>query len=1375
MNLNYDSATDRLNGSIFFDKNSTDTFKTQGIYVFEKVPGTNSQFQAELNKFQVFNTNGFITYPKYSATELLITNIQLVNVSSSFNTKWIYATDIEKYFYTGMWVYFEGLNSYHNTDFDTIVSSEYQVRKIMAVEPGRVLVYTETANNVALPAFTPGSTKKIIPINVIEVQQSYQGAPKTTSLPLDSSSANQNTTTDTAEPAWNETGLNAKLYADKKLSLVDNSDNTGIYTVDKVTKTRYRYYTKISPTLYTPVAGDKFILEFEFKTSRILLHNASTTFTESGVGNDTITLTYVPKFLKVGDTIIAQTKTVAVNASNQATLTITAIDYTTNIITVNSTSLVNQTVDCYLFLATNKFIITQDILLDNNNTYSLPLTYWSIVNQYNDILTSLPGGVRLEYLKDTDELFITSDYTDNFTSLKIKKQTSAGVDTQYTVAGRVYEVYPIFVKENLTSENHQSANSSVYSRKIIFSNIDDFGLNIVINGKRYDVDFDTNINNTVSDFITAYQTNLSLLGIDIVASTTVTTNDTLTITGQYANVPVIIDMDMGDLSVYKIKYKDIEFNNIKSQLLITINATDYAVPFNTNDATTVTSWVNTYKNILKTLGIIVSNVTNVLSFDIVDSLMEFDITYNIGYIPKSGDLSVYETLYATNASGSVIAGNEIKVNTGTYNFLTFYSTGQKITISGATKLPQNKSYNIIGLKSDTIHLSYQGAYWNDPTGVGYTTINIISDYFIRFPKDGLQDINNNIKFNWSFKKTKIDDFFLYDFSGSQLSPWTDGFPAYSGPMPLCGDNGEVELKLIKEPNKDIRYVAEPTKQQTVFEQIEYTIPFTDEDEDLTVEPSPLQVFMGYNASYESWSKARLYLSLIEDVTYNLTSSNVVGTNGINPVYEEDTVVSADDLWVFKDNYVEIQNGVGINFLSQGFKPNQIIEFSASDDNVDDKQIATLLNAGLKYQISEVTLTRIYFTTNVIEEISVKKVAKTTLPYYDEFQNSLFEFRTLNVVITVAPRIVAYFDVYGESEQEDERFKIAINNRNLNVLKLQDFFIFKSVDISEKGIDWTFMNRKRKELLEIYPEIFNNLGAYKSVIQAINFFGYNDLTFTEYFQNINPESKKFGQIFNMELLNIFDKSVKGFEYSNLAYENLRNEGYRKTNLFSLNYRITDTEGNFISAYSLEEVKTKLIGLKKWLTENILPVGTKILDINGKYQQQMNLVLKHENYMTRSFRIEEYGCPVDFEVTGYVQPISMGSDTYDISVKFFSAAPVDWFEYNIRTFYLEEWDGSLLYTSNSYVYHEGKTYKSTASIALNEEPGISGNWLEVTLDSLPNVQTLKDYQYDINLGTSFTVNKLIDPHFVIEVMWHSGYGISHITKKTFSVISNFFDTL
>jgi hypothetical protein len=47
---------------------------------------------------------------------------------------------------------------------------------------------------------------------------------------------------------------------------------------------------------------------------------------------------------------------------------------------------------------------------------------------------------------------------------------------------------------------------------------------------------------------------------------------------------------------------------------------------------------------------------------------------------------------------------------------------------------------------------------------------------------------------------------------------------------------------------------------------------------------------------------------------------------------------------------------------------------------------------------------------------------------------------------------------------------------------------------------------------------------------------------------------------------------------MGLNNSKDNNYRKTNLYALNYKITDTKGNFINAYSLEEVRYKLTALK-----------------------------------------------------------------------------------------------------------------------------------------------------------------------------------------------------
>jgi hypothetical protein len=122
MNFNYDDVAQIWNSSIIFEKNSTQTFKSESIFTFEKVAGSDNTLQAYLNKFQVFNTNGLLSFPIFDAVPLVITNIIGVNAASTYSTKWVYAAGIELTFYPGMWVYFTGLDGFLNTDFDTVVS-----------------------------------------------------------------------------------------------------------------------------------------------------------------------------------------------------------------------------------------------------------------------------------------------------------------------------------------------------------------------------------------------------------------------------------------------------------------------------------------------------------------------------------------------------------------------------------------------------------------------------------------------------------------------------------------------------------------------------------------------------------------------------------------------------------------------------------------------------------------------------------------------------------------------------------------------------------------------------------------------------------------------------------------------------------------------------------------------------------------------------------------------------------------------------------------------------------------------------------------------------------------------------------------------------
>ena len=1335
MNLKYDENTDILNGKIFFDKNSTDTYKTQAFYLFEKIQGSSNLFDSvTLDRFQLFNTEGFEIIPSNGLTNFIINDIKKSNDNANFYTKQIYITDIHLVAKQQQYLYFTGLESFDSTYYDNFISGEIQLHQILKVENNRILINIGQDNSNAIPSFSYSINKKINFVNVIECTE--------------------------VSELQNETNFDTLIYKNKKLSLltnIKNNINDGLYTVFESSFYKNKYFYDIpSSIILTPVVNDKIKLDITLLTDRILFYDGTVNFVASS--NYIEFSAYIPKFLKVGQQIVAYDDTFSLLVNNQQTLTITSIDSITNRIYVSNT-LSNQNTVTKFYLATNVFSIEQDIVLDNNNLYSVPVTYQSIVNEYKTYLNNL--GIDLEYLESTDALKISGLSTSLYFSVDMYYTTN-NITSQLSLTLDNFFVYPLTVNENLIEKQKIEKNSSIYNKKIIINTLDNFGFNLLINNKLYDVDSDVTITDTLNDQYNLYNIELSDKGIIVTQSTTNITNDTLTFTTVYPNIPLFIEHKLGDFTNYLIPYKTFVFNdtfiinNIKTQLLIIINGRNFSVPFDTDDVTTVTNQKTTYTNLLKnefnldiTNDLFFSN-TNAIQFNTPDFEKTFDISYNIGYIPKSGDFSVLEidSFFQNSITGTVLSGNEINITPGTYNFYNYFSVGQKISINESNYNLQNTSYNIIGLTDSKINLSYQGAFFNDSNN-----INIVASDFITYPKNGISVLNEPTKLKWSQKQTQNDNFFIYDFSGQHIIN-------YTGPIPLCDTDGSVELKLNKFYNINPIYNNDPTKQRTVFDKLIFDIPFIDSTV-TEIEPEPMQVFIGYNSKQEGTNKARLYLEQKENISFTLQSNT-----------------NTDDLQVFNNDTVELQNlttQIDLNIL--GFKKGQIISFSFDDDNSDNRKIATLNNAGKKFKIKNVVNNKITITTLFENETSIKTVAKTTFPYYDiDGITELTENRALTITMKVVDKIIAYFDIYGESEGEDERHDINLNNRNLNILKMQDYFIFKEVDIKEKGIDQIILNRKRKELLEIYPEMFNNIASYKSVIQAINFFGYNDLSFTEFYQNINPESNKFGQLYNIDLNNIFDKVIKGQEYSNMGLNNSKDNNYRKTNLYALNYKITDTKGNFINAYSLEEVRYKLTALKNWLTENILPFGTKITDINGKYNMDTDITLKHESYKVQTFKIEEYSKPVDFSISGYNIPVTTGSDIFNINVKFDINESIDWCDFNIRTFNIQVQDRNNTYLPNVKVYQNNKIQKSvtTTAVPIEEEPGFSQFWETSVLDTIEIVQNIKGYKYDLT-NEFFNINKTLDPHFVIDVFYHSGYGNVYLNTKYFSVSTEILNNL
>jgi hypothetical protein len=234
------------------------------------------------------------------------------------------------------------------------------------------------------------------------------------------------------------------------------------------------------------------------------------------------------------------------------------------------------------------------------------------------------------------------------------------------------------------------------------------------------------------------------------------------------------------------------------------------------------------------------------------------------------------------------------------------------------------------------------------------------------------------------------------------------------------------------------------------------------------------------------------------------------------------------------------------------------------------------------------------------------------------------------------------------------------------------------------------------MLMVRHEIFPYVGSYKAIINAINYFGYNDLELYEYYRNINTNSPDFFKLFKVEIPDIFDNTVEGWTVNDFIKHTMPNPNFEDTNLFNLTYKITDKEGNNVLMYSLAEVIMKLQGLKYWLQKNVIPITHRILDITGRADFVGINTISHRNYDTKIINMRQTMTPVDFHLNeAYLMPVNSSSTVYTCHIDFMTAtssAP-DYFTIKIRTYKTyKEWNPFTTYTIDDRVTYYGKVYES-----------------------------------------------------------------------------------
>jgi photosystem II stability/assembly factor-like uncharacterized protein len=551
--------------------------------------------------------------------------------------------------------------------------------------------------------------------------------------------------------------------------------------------------------------------------------------------------------------------------------------------------------------------------------------------------------------------------------------------------------------------------------------------------------------------------------------------------------------------------------------------------------------------------------------------------------------------------------------------------------------------------------------------------------YIRRPRSNFND-EPSVDFIWKWEDDQRPEIFLYDFSGDQLP--TNTPLSYNGPKPL------PLVALNRKPNRkpDRRNLSE--FQQTIFDELVLRLEKIDDSESLSRKPTPMEIFIGINSQNEGVINSILNLYKRENIKFTI-SANPTNNDVLQFTLGYSEEIGFYGMIIF--SVTSVSNfRVDANGLPRGLKPGQLLRITVTDNqNRRNKYIS--LNNGIEFRILRV-FTK-YIMVKFIDRIITEEFSQ--IDDYPLVDNITF----LTVVFEVVDKLIGKFNIISETEIEDIRYKIELSNTG-HLVDPYDTFIFKDYDINEQGIDWTYLNKKRKELLMVRDQIFPYIGSYKSIINAINYFGYNDLELYEYYRNIDPQSDDFFKLFKVEIPDIFDNSVPGWKENDFIKHTLPNPSYEVTNLFNLTYKITDKEGNNVLQYTLSEVIIKLQSLKIWLEKKIIPISHRILDITGRADFSGVNTILHKNYDVKILNHKSNFTPIDFSLEeAYLMPINSGSTVYTCQVNFYlgsvptqSVVP-DYFTLRIRTYKTyKEWNPFEIYQKNDRVIYYGIIYES-----------------------------------------------------------------------------------
>ena len=766
---------------------------------------------------------------------------------------------------------------------------------------------------------------------------------------------------------------------------------------------------------------------------------------------------------------------------------------------------------------------------------------------------------------------------------------------------------------------------------------------------------------------------------------------------------------------------------------------------------TLERWRDEYSDILDDFGIFVESFPTYLEFSTKSQIQRCDIVVNVSSV-LPGDLNFEIVDLIEGNLGTLITSNEIGLTGSSTDFSNSgFSTGM-VTGANSTFYPlQNLQYNILFLNNDSMNLSYEGPFWGAGTGTsapigssaspfnslmfnnsfltnipGVTPSNLTfssvstsnlygslnqtfldRNYlwlhtldFIRRPRLNFSD-DVPATLYWKWYSDNVPEFFLYDFSGSLLP--TSGPLAYKGPKPLslitsssC-DSVDSKVHLNRRANRDLNKVYDPEFQQTIFPIVYNQLSYIDDLDDISIVPEPIETYIGFNSQVEGPLRSILQLYIKEDIDFTI-NTKLDNTN----VITFDTIVDPNTGERFGEISLDIMSSDNFwndqNMVTRGLKVGQHLAIFIHDVSNSRSQYLSS-NNGYLVKIKEVLFRKI--KVEFFKDIDLFTLESTIVNDYPKSGDVTY----LSVRFRVWDKEIGRFNVYGQTEIEDIRYKIELNNVG-KLISSDDVYIFKEYDIQEEGIDWIYLNSKRKEMLMMKSLIYPYIGSYKAIINAINYFGYNDLELYEYYRNVNIDSKNYLKLFKVEIPDIFSPYTNTWNESDFLKNTFPNPNFEETNLFNLTYRITDRQGNNLLTYTLREVQIKLQGLKYWLQKNIIPITHKIMDITGRADFQHSSSIKHIVRDVNIIKTHEDFTPVSFKLNElYLMPVNNGSTVYNCVLDFYfntgnnqfysgvSQSVPDYYTVDIRTYQIyREWYPFKNYEIGDRVFYFDKLYES-----------------------------------------------------------------------------------